>query len=95
MRILCIVMAIFFILLTVVSIVNIVIEWDGCEDHDSCAAEVSSRTKSIFLTIVLSVCAGLWCWLLWDACAYARYKKLQQRAKENQYKETMAEIVTK
>ena len=29
MRFLCIIMAIFFILLTVVSIVNI-IEWDGC-----------------------------------------------------------------
>ena len=95
MRILCIVMAVFFLALTCLSLANIFIEWDGCKSCENCAAEVSSRLKSIFLTIVLGVCCYLWCWLLWDACAYARYKKLQQRAKENQYKETMSEIVTK
>ena len=86
MRLLCIIMAIFFILLTVVSIVNIVIEWDGCEEHDSCAAEVSSRIKSIFLTIVLGVCAGLWVWQGIDAFINHHYKKLYLQEIEDRYK---------
>ncbi len=86
MRLLCIIMAIFFILLTVISIVNTVIEWDGCKDHDSCAAEVSSRIKSIFLTIVLGVCSGLWVWQGIDAFINHHYKKLYLQEIENRYK---------
>jgi cytochrome bd-type quinol oxidase subunit 2 len=86
MRFLCIIMAIFFILLTAVSIINIIIEWDGCEEHDSCAAEVSSRIKSIFLTIVLGVCAGLWVWQGIDAFINHHYKKLYLQEMENRYK---------
>jgi cytochrome bd-type quinol oxidase subunit 2 len=89
MRFLCIIMAIFFILLTAISIVNIIIEWDGCAEHNSCAAEVSSRIKSIFLTIVLGVCAGLWIWQGIDAFINHHYKKLYLQEMENRYKLTM------
>ena len=86
MKITCWIMSILFLILTCVALLNVFIEWDGCKTcQDSCAAEVSSRVKSIILTCVEGMCCMLWILLLKDILVEERKQKKLHTQQENAY----------
>lgn len=90
MKIFCFIMALFFLVAVGISIANIFIEWNGCKTCETmCAAEASSRYKSILLTLVLSICEGLWIYLFVDNIITERHIKQEHDRQDQIYKTNM------
>lgn len=86
MKILCLIMCVIFLILTCVAFINVFIEWDGCKSCEkSCAAEISSRVKSIILTVVEGMCCVLWSLLLKDILIEEHKQKKLRQQKANAY----------
>ena len=94
MKIFYCIMAILFLVLTCVSLANIVIEWDSCKTCENpCVAEFSSRVKSVVLTIVQAACCVPWTFLFIGALIEEKRIKKEQELRGVKYKLNMQNTI--
>jgi hypothetical protein len=88
-------MAIFFLVMAVVSTVGCFMEWAGkcstCDHGEACNVTARARVYSIFSVLILWICGAAWMIFTWQAYADERRDWSEEKIKsiKTDYRENM------